>query len=169
MSYILLFFELVWGMVVGLVAATEPFVLLPVVALLVILRFLRAGLLTRTLCLWIALYVILSQGFKVSLPKSVVTIYMTIVTAALLAYISSSRERWESFSKPILRLVLDPGRRVALISIVALLPIVAAFNVYRGMQFPLEAPSFARTVHPAPPEMITNLQLYPILGCGSIG
>jgi len=155
MSTILLFFELVWGMLVGLVAALKLTVLLPVVAVLVLLRVFRAGLLAWTLALWVSLYLILSQGFKIGLPRSVITIYMLIVTAALFAYVSSSRERWESFSKPILNLVLDPGRRVVLVLIVVLLPMLAAFNVYRGMQVPLEAPSFSRTVHPAPPELIT--------------
>lgn len=130
-------------------------ILLPVVAGLLLLRVLRAGMLAWTLGWWIAFYVTFAYGFKVPIPHSVVTIYMSIVTAALLAYVSSSAERWKAFSGPIVRLAVEPSQRLKLAAVVVALPALAAFNVYRSMNVPLEAPSFARTVHPAPPDTIT--------------
>jgi mono/diheme cytochrome c family protein len=155
MSYVFQFFELLWGVVVGLVAALKMPIVLPFVALLILLRILRANMLVWSLAWWVALYVTLGHAFKIPLPHSVITIYMTIVTGGLLAYASSSRKRWDSFLTPILRLVLEPRHRLTLAAIVVLIPLSAAFNVYRGMQVPLEAPSFGRTVHPAPPSTIT--------------
>jgi len=155
MSYVFHFFELLWGMVVGLVAALKMPIVLPIVALLILLRILRANMLVWTLAWWVAIYVTLGHAVKIPLPQSVITIYMAILTGGLLAYVSSSRERWDSFLNPILRLVLAPRHRLTLAAIVVLIPLAAAFNVYRGMQVPLEAPSFGRTVHPAPPSTIT--------------
>jgi mono/diheme cytochrome c family protein len=128
---------------------------LPVVAGLSGLRLLRAGALGWTLGWWISFWVLFSYGFRVPVPHSVVTIYMTIVSAALAIYVSSSRERWQAFSQPIVQLAVDPRKRLLLAALVVALPVLTALNVYRTMSVPLEAPSFARTVHPAPPDTIT--------------
>jgi mono/diheme cytochrome c family protein len=126
-----------------------------IVVVLLVLRISRAGMLTWTLGWWVCLYVGIRYGFKVPVPGSVVTLYMAIVGAALFAYVSSSKERWESFSGPIVRLVTDQRRRLMLVGILLLVPMLAALNVYLKMNVPLEAPSFGRTVHPAPPDRIT--------------
>ena len=80
---------------------------------------------------------------------------MAIVTFALVAYVSSSRQRWDDLTGPIYRLVLEPSRRLLLLLILIALPVVAAYNTYVSVNVPLEAPGFGRTVHPAPPDSIT--------------
>ncbi len=130
-------------------------VVLPILLAMLVLRWRKSGMLTWALAWWIALFVAFRFGFVTPIPASVLKLYMGIVTAALFAYVSSNRERWDSFFGPVLRLVLEPRRRSALLLVVLLLPLLVAFNVYLKMSVPLEAPSFGRTIHPAPPDTIT--------------
>jgi len=68
-------------------------VVLPVVAVLALLRFRRAGLLTWALAWWVGIYILLRFGFIAPIPSSVIAIYMGIVSLAILAYVSSSQQR----------------------------------------------------------------------------
>lgn len=130
-------------------------VVLPLVAVQVLLRLRRAGTFVWTLASWTELLIFFRFGFTVPVPQSVVSLYMGIVTLATVAYITSSRDRLEAFTAPLVRLCVEPGRRPALYAVVALLPLVVAFGVYRRMNVKLEAPAFGRTIHPAPPDKIT--------------
>jgi len=130
-------------------------VALPLVAVQVLLRLRRAGTLLWTLTTWLEILIFLRFGFAVPVPQSVVTLYMGIVTLATIAYVTSSRERLEAFTAPLVRLCLQPERRTALYSVVALLPLLVAFGVYRKLNVRLEAPAFGRTIHPAPPDSVT--------------
>jgi hypothetical protein len=129
-------------------------IVLGIVAVLVALRLFRAGLLTWSLAAWLCCFVFLKFGFAVPVPSSVRTIYLTILAGAILAYVSSDAERWASFFGPIVRVATESRYRMFLVLIVLLLPTMAALNVYVKMNVPLEAPSFPRTVHPAPPDSI---------------
>lgn len=130
-------------------------VLLAFVAVIVGLRFLRPGMLTWILAWWVGVFLLLKYGFTTPIPASVRMIYMSILTGALLAYVSSEPKRWDGFFGPIVRLVVEPRRRPLLLGLLLLFPALAAINVWAKMNVPLEAPSFGRTVHPAPPDLIT--------------
>lgn len=125
-----------------------------ILAVMIVLRLRKAGMLVWALAWWLALYALFKYGFVTPVPQSVITLYMGIVTASILAYVSSSRERWRSTVDPILTLILDPRRKALLWAVVLLIPALTAFNVYSRMNVPLEAPSFGRSVHPAPPDSI---------------
>lgn len=128
-------------------------VALTVVVLLMIWR--KVSALSWALGLWLVLWAAIKFGFQIPIPASVVKLYMCIVTLAIFAYITSSRERQEACTGPIIRLATDSRWRVMLAGIVLLVPMLAAFSVYAKMSVPLEAPGFGRTVHPAPPTSIT--------------
>jgi mono/diheme cytochrome c family protein len=81
--------------------------------------------------------------------------YMGIVTLAVLAYVSSSRERREQVSRPLVRFITDKRYTALLAATVIALPALAAANVYVKMNAPLQPPLFSRTVHPASPTEIT--------------
>lgn len=115
----------------------------------------RAGTFFWTLTSWFSIWVFLRFGFTVPVPQSVISLYMGIVTVATAAYVTSSRERLAAFTAPLIRLCTEPGRRPLLYAVVVLLPVLAALGVYRQMNVKLEAPAFARTIHPAPPDSIT--------------
>jgi hypothetical protein len=132
--------------------------ILVVLAVLVafgLLRFLRANLLTWALAWWVGIYVLLRFGFASPIPSSVVSLYMGIVTIAILAYVSSSDERRAEISRPLFRFMTEKKYSALLGATVVAIPALAAANVYVQMSKPLQPPFFARTVHPASPSEIT--------------
>jgi len=130
-------------------------VVLGVVAAFGLLRFRRASLLLWALAWWGGLYVFLRFGFTVPIPASVISIYMGIVSIAILAYLSSSQERREEVSGPLVRLMTEKRYTALLGAMAVAIPALAAANVYVQMNVPLEPPFFPRTIHPASPATIT--------------
>jgi mono/diheme cytochrome c family protein len=129
-----------------------------VLALLVvfgILHFRRVNLLIWAIAWWVGVYVLLRFGFTAPIPASVVSLYMGIVTIAILTYVSSSEERREDVSRPLVRFMTDKRYAAFLAATVVAIPALAAANVYVQMNVPLQPPLFSRTVHPASPAEIT--------------
>jgi mono/diheme cytochrome c family protein len=130
-------------------------IVLAVAVVFGILRFRRTGLLMWALAWWAGIYVLLRFGFTAPIPSSVISLYMGIVSMAILAYISSSEKRREEISYPLIRFMTD-RRYTALLALTAIaIPALAAANVYVQMNVPIEPPFFARTIHPASPSSTT--------------
>jgi hypothetical protein len=130
-------------------------VVLAVLVVFGILRFLRVGLFLWALAWWVGIFILLRFGFSAPIPSSVVSLYMGIVTIAVLAYVSSSEERREEVSGPLVRLITEKRYTPLLAATVIALPTLAAANVYVQMNVPVQPPLFSRTVHPASPSEIT--------------
>jgi hypothetical protein len=130
-------------------------IVLAVLAVFGLLRFRRANLLMWAFAWWAGIYVLLRFGFTAPIPSSVISIYMGIATIAILAYVSSSQERREEVSGPLVRFMTDRRYTVALGAAVIAIPALAAANVYVQMNVPIQPPFFARTVHPASPTSIS--------------
>lgn len=130
-------------------------VVLAVVAVFGLLRVRRVGLLVWAVAWWVGIYVLLRFGFAAPIPSSVISLYMGIVSIAILAYVSSSEERREEVSRPLVRLMTEKRYTAYLAATVVAIPALASANVYVRMNAPLEPPFFARTVHPASPHEIT--------------
>jgi hypothetical protein len=130
-------------------------ILVAVLALLAVLRFRRANLLTWAIACWAGIYVLLRFGFTAPIPASVVTLYMGIVSLAIVAYMSSSEVRRDEISRPLVRLMTEKRYTTLLAATVVAIPALAAANVYVQMSVPLQPPLFSRTVHPASPSEIT--------------
>jgi hypothetical protein len=120
-----------------------------------LLRFLRANLLLWAGAWWVGIYILFRFGFTAPIPASVVSLYMGIVSIAILAYVSSSQERREEVSRPLVRLMTEKRYTPLLGATVVAIPALAAANVYVRMNVPLEPPFFPRTIHPASPSEIT--------------
>ena len=82
-------------------------VVLAVVAVFGLLRFRRANLLVWAVAWWVGIYVLLRFGFTAPIPASVVSLYMGIVSIAILAYVSSSQERRDEVSGPLVRFMTE--------------------------------------------------------------
>jgi mono/diheme cytochrome c family protein len=130
-------------------------IVLGVIAVFAVLRLRRASLLLWAGVWWIGIYVVLRFGFTAPIPASVVTLYMGIISIAILAYVSSSQERREEVSGPLVRFMTDKRYTALLAVTVVAIPALAAANVYVRMSVPIEPPLFSRTVHPASPSEIT--------------
>lgn len=132
-------------------------VVLAVAAVFGVLRFRRANLLLWAIAWWAGIYVLLRFGFTAPIPASVVSLYMGIVSIAILAYVTSSEERREDVSRPLIQFMTEKRYTTLLIAAVVAIPALAAANVYVQMNVPLEPPYFPRSVHPASPATITFL------------
>jgi Cytochrome C oxidase, cbb3-type, subunit III len=130
-------------------------VVLAVAAVLGLLRFRRANLLTWACAWWVGIYVLVRFGFTAPIPSSVISIYMGIVSIAILAYVSSSQQRRDEVSRPLVRFMTEKRYTLFLVATVVAIPALAAANVYVQMSAPLEPPLFSRTIHPASPTEIT--------------
>lgn len=135
-------------------------IVLPALLLLVILRLLDGRLFKVPILLWlvawwVAVFVVLGYGFKVPIPRSMLKIYLPILTGVLVVYATSDRQRMREARDPILAFLTERRFFVALVLVVLLVPAAVAANIYRGMTAPPQAPFFGRTVHPAPPNQIT--------------
>ena len=139
-------------------ARSETMNILVVLAILVVfglLRFRRANLFMWAIAWWVGCYVFFRFGFTAPIPTSVISIYMGIVSLAILAFVSSSEERREEVSRPLVRLMTEKRYTPLLVATVVAIPALAAANVYVQMNVPIEPPFFPRTVHPASPPEIT--------------
>ena len=105
-----------------------------------ILRWLRVGLLIWAAAWWVGIYVLLRFGFAAPIPASVVSLYMAIVSGAILAYISSSDARRAEVSRPLFQFITDKRYSVLLGVTVLAIPALAAANVYVRMSVPIEPP-----------------------------
>ena len=65
-------------------------IVLGVVVAFGVLRFARASLLLWAIAWWVGIYVVLRFGFRTPIPVSVISLYMAIISIAILAYVSSS-------------------------------------------------------------------------------
>lgn len=130
-------------------------VVLAVLVAFGLLRFRRVNLLTWAIAWWAGIYILLRFGFTAPIPSSVISIYMGIVTLAILAYVSSSQHRRQDVSRPLVRFMTEKKYAALLGATVVAIPALAAANVYVKMNAPLQPPFFARTVHPASPSQIT--------------
>ena len=130
-------------------------VVVTVVAVLGLLRFRRASLLTWAGAWWVGIYVLLRFGFTAPIPSSVVTLYMGIVSLAIAAYVTSTQENRDEVSSTLIRFMTEKRYTALLAAVVIGIPALAAANVYVKMNVPLQPPLFSRTVHPASPSEIT--------------
>jgi hypothetical protein len=120
-----------------------------------VLRFARARLLLWAIAWWVGIYVLLRFGFTTPIPVSVISLYMGIISIAIVAYVSSSEERREEVSRPLVRLITERRYALLLAGLVIAIPALAAANVYVQMNVPIEPPFFPRTIHPASPSTVT--------------
>src|SRR5262249_21425990 len=122
---------------------------------LVALRFVKPGLLVWIAAWWAAVFVLVHFGFATPVPASAQKIYLSITSLALFLYTFTAEERSVQVTRPIVALLTEP-RYTPLRALVAIaIPALVAFDVYRTRTAPLEAPFFARTIHPSPPTTIT--------------
>jgi mono/diheme cytochrome c family protein len=130
-------------------------VVVAVLAVFGLLRLRRANLLLWAVAWWGGMYVVLRFGFTTPIPVSVISIYMGIISIAILAYLSSSQQRRDEVSRPLVGFMTEKRYTPLLVAAAIALPVLAAANVYVQMNVPLEPPFFPRTIHPASPSEIT--------------
>lgn len=104
-----------------------------------------------TLAVWAAVFTGLKLLVTPPIPASVFTIYMVLVSVALLLFVAANERRFEAFLTP-LRAVFE-GRVPLLVQIVVLagIPILLGWGTYLRVAPSHDAPFEPRVIHPEPP------------------
>ncbi len=98
-----------------------------------------------------------ATGKPAPTPASILTLYMGMVTAVVLLYVSSNEETWRQFKQPIVTVLTEQQDRSIVIirrAMLILLPLLAGYQAFAGLQTTVEAPAELRSIHPAPPTSI---------------
>lgn len=132
----------------------------PALGLLLVLRLLdgrvlRVPPLVWLAAWWLAVWLIIDFGFAVPIPQSVVKLFVSIVTGALVLYATADPRRLREVRDPIVAFLTERRFVVPLVLVALLVPAGVAFSIYRQMTAPPQPPFFGRTIHPAPPGQIT--------------
>lgn len=130
-------------------------VILATLAVIAAMRLRKTSMLTWIAVWWVGILVILEFGFVVPIPASVIKIYMGIVTLSLIVYVLTDPIRVKEVKDPIVDFTVEKRFQPLLGLVVLLIPCLVAWSIYADMTKTQQAPSFARTVHPAPPDQIT--------------
>ena len=99
-------------------------------------------------------FVIFRFGIRPPAPWSVITLYMGVVLLAVLVFVSSDRDSWQSFLRPLSATVLEPGLRPLRLVLAVVLPVLLGYYAYTQAAAKPQAPPELRAVHPAPPASI---------------
>ena len=118
------------------------------------LRRFRPGPLAWLLLWLAALWAVLTYGFVVPVPESVIKIYLGIVVLALLAFVSSDGERLERTTRPLVAFMTERRFLPYLVALVVAVPALVAANLYFAITAPAGEPGYGRTLHPEPPDQI---------------
>ena len=126
-------------------------VIVAVFAVLLLLRWRKAGMLTWFAAWWLGMFALVRFGFAVPVPVSVVKLYMGLVTGVLVVYVLTDTDRIRQVVEPVTAFMTERRYVPYLAAVVLLIPAAVAFGIYRDMTRAPVPPSFARTVHPATP------------------
>ena len=104
--------------------------------------------------IWIAAFCLLRFGVRPPAPRSVLLLYMAIVTMATLIFVSADSDSWRSFVRPIRATLVSPERRFLRLALMIVIPILLGYYAYTQAAARPQAPPELRAVHPAPPASI---------------
>ncbi|RMG68633.1 MAG: cytochrome c [Calditrichaeota bacterium] len=133
----------------------KPLVVLILALVLLGLRFLRLSRVLWVPVWWLASYVFLVYGIEPPLPRSIILMFMGIITLSLLAYFSVDSQTLSAAWGAIVRFVTDRRYTIPLAMVVVALPAAVGWVAYRNASKAPNPPLFGRTIHPPPPIEIT--------------
>ena len=130
-------------------------VLLGVIAFLVALRFVpKMNVLAWLASWWAALFVFLRWGIDPPLPSSILSMFMAIITLALLAYLSADSDHFRFAREKAVLFMTHKKYHASLIIVILMLPSLVALRVYIDVTKQPTPPVSGRTIHPSPPTTI---------------
>lgn len=122
----------------------------------------RRPVLTKVAVVVIGIYILIRYIIHPPLPASLILMYMALTVIGVMVYVSIYDDVWEGFTAPISEFfrgrtdkgtVWQSGRLIVL----AMIPLIGGFGVYKGVMPGLNPPAEQRVVHPAPPFEVTGL------------
>lgn len=103
---------------------------------------------------WGSCYVLIRFGIEPPVPSSAVWLFMSIITLALLVFLTASTDRMEAAKRVVVRFLVDETYTIPLVVVALLLPALVSVRVYLDVTARPQAPGAGRTIHPPPPSEI---------------
>lgn len=100
---------------------------------------------------WLVLFVGLKFGISPPMPASVLMIYMTIATIAIVLFVAADEERYTAFLSPLRSVFEGRAPRAVRVAVLVGIPLLAAWGAWLRTAPTWDAPFEARVVHPEPP------------------
>lgn len=131
------------------------YVIFIILIVLVALSFQRLPLLVWGLVWMAAVAVAVKFGITPPVPGAMFKLYLALTALGFFAYVYADKERQENVSRQLFSFVTEAKYQNVLWGVVIALPILFATKIYLDTNVPIKAPSFGRTIHPAPPANIS--------------
>jgi mono/diheme cytochrome c family protein len=85
------------------------------------------------------------------IPGSVLTLYMSIATVAILVFVMADESRFRAFYSPLLSLLIEKRLAIPRLVVLCCVPLLLGWAAYDRVRPTFEAPFEGRTIHPEPP------------------
>src|SRR5258705_2175677 len=108
----------------------------------------------QAVVIWVLAFLLLRVGIRPAAPWSVLSLYMFIITLALLVFVSSDRDSWRDFVRPIWLTLTDPRYRVLRTVFVIAIPLLLRYYAYTQAARRPQAPPDLTAAHSAPPSSL---------------
>ena len=100
---------------------------------------------------WLVVWAALRFGVQPPIPGSVMNLYLSITTVAILVYIVADQARTRAFLAPIASLLREKRLVVPRMAVLIALPLLLGWATYTRVRPQFDPPFEARTIHPEPP------------------
>ncbi|MFT4603939.1 MAG: mono/diheme cytochrome c family protein [Rhodothermales bacterium] len=130
-------------------------VILAIIAVMVVLRFLKPTIVVWAIAWWFAVFGMANYGIDPPVPTSVTNMFMGIVTIVLMAYVTAAEGRMREAGDSLVAFFTSKKYLIPLVILLVAVPLLVAFNVYSNMTTQPAPPAAGRTVHPPPPATVS--------------
>lgn len=122
----------------------------------------KSRLLSIVAMVWMGVYLFIKFAINPPLPSSMIFMYMSLVTVAILVFVTVFEDDKEAFFGPLRDFIRgddneDQGRKVGRAAVFVLIPMFLGFQTFQRVTPSFEPPFEQRVVHPAPPTEFVGL------------
>jgi hypothetical protein len=115
----------------------------------------RLGAFVSVSTFFVAAIVYLKAGFAPALPQSAFAIYMSLLLASVLIYVTSSQAISSEVWAPMRRTMVEPRRLPVLLFALLAIPAAVAWRTHAAALPSAVPPPKIRSVHPSPPGTVS--------------
>ena len=125
------------------------------IGVLIALGKLRPPILLWVLVWPVAVWSFVRLGISPPVPHKVLVLYLSLTMVGITAYILADQTRSRTVSEQLRKFIVERKNAPLLYLVMVLIPVGVAGSIYIDMHAEVKAPTFARTIHPAPPNEIS--------------
>jgi hypothetical protein len=133
----------------------ELSVIIGIIVGLLALSFFRISIFIWLVIWPLVVYILIRFGMTVYVPTSMLSLYISLTFVGVVAYVLADKNHYETITQGLYHFVVEKKHSKTLYATIVLIPCAVAAQIYFNMSAEVRAPSFGRTIHPAPPNTIT--------------